>query len=96
MSLGRLVFTVFIVLQIADGLITYGAVSSFGITAEGNPLLQTWIHLIGAGPTLVAAKVLACGCGAVLYALEVRKTLAALTGFYLVAAIGPWLRFLAV
>lgn len=95
MSVNRLVFTIFIVLQVSDGLITYGAVSVFGNTAEGNPLLQTWIHLIGAGPTLFGAKLLACGCGAALYAIGIRKTLAALTALYLLAAVGPWLHILS-
>ena len=95
MSVNRLVFTIFIVLQVSDGLITYGAVSVFGHAAEGNPLLETWIHLIGAGPTLFGAKLLACGCGGVLYAIGIRKTLAALTALYLFAAVGPWLHILS-
>jgi hypothetical protein len=95
MSPGRLVFAVFIVLQVADGLITYGAVSIFGGAAEGNPLLQTWIHIAGAGPALFSAKLLACGCGALLYVRGVERTLAALTGLYLVGAIGPWLHLLS-
>jgi hypothetical protein len=95
MSPGRLVFAIFIVLQIADGLITYGAVSVFGNVAEGNPLIQTWFHLIGPGPTLFGAKLLACRCGAVLHAIGVRRTLAALTGLYLLVAVGPWLRILS-
>ena len=95
MSVSRLVFTIFIVLQVSDGLITYGAISVFGTPAEGNPLIQTWVHLIGAGPTLFGAKLLACGCGAALYALGIRRTLAALTALYLFAAVGPWLRILS-
>jgi hypothetical protein len=91
MSGARLVFVVFIVLQVADGLITYAAVSIFGGAAEANPLLLTWIHLAGAGPALFGAKLLACGCGAVLYTLGIRRTLAGLTSLYLLAAIGPWL-----
>ena len=94
MSASRLVFAVFIVLQVADGLMTYAAVSIFGGAAEGNPLLLTWIHLAGAGPALFGAKFLACGCGAVLYALGVQRALAGLTALYLVAAIGPWLAIL--
>jgi hypothetical protein len=95
MSVNRLVFTIFIVLQVSDGLITYGAVSVFGHSAEANPLIETWIHLIGAGPALFGAKLLACGCGAVLYAIGIRKTLAALTALYVLAAVGPWLHILA-
>ena len=95
MSPARLILLVFVVLQAADGLITYGAVSVFGPSAEGNPLLETWMHIAGPGPALFGAKVLACGCGVLLYSLGVRRTLAALTAFYLVAGIGPWLHVLS-
>lgn len=95
MAGARLIFAIFVVFQISDGLITYGAVSIFGVAAEGNPLLETWIRLAGAGPALLGAKLLACGCGAVLYALGVRRILAALTAFYLLGALGPWLHVLS-
>lgn len=94
-SAGRLLFAVFVVLQVADGLMTYGAVSIFGVVAEGNPLLQTWIHIVGAGPALFGAKLLACGCGTVLYVAGARKTLGALSAFYALGAIGPWLHVLS-
>ncbi|HEX6974359.1 MAG TPA: DUF5658 family protein [Vicinamibacterales bacterium] len=90
-SAGRLIFSIFVVFQLADGLMTYGAVSWFGTMAEGNPLIQTWIHLVGAGPAVFGAKALACGCGAVLYRGGLTRTLAALTGMYSAAAIVPWL-----
>lgn len=95
MSVGRLVFAVFVVLQVADGLITYGAISIFGSGAEGNPLLKTWIHVAGAGPALFGAKLLACGCGAILYTLGTSRALAGLTVLYVLAAIGPWLHILS-
>ena len=94
MAPSRLIFAVFVVLQVADGLITYGAVSIFGGAAEGNPLLQTWMQLAGVGPALVGAKLLACGCGAVLYVTRTEKAIAALTALYLFGSIGPWLRVL--
>lgn len=93
---GRLTLAVFIVFQIADGLITYEAVRLFGAAAEANPLLGTWVALAGAGPALLGAKLLACGCGVILYACRVHRILAALTAFYLLAAVAPWLRVLAV
>lgn len=95
MSPGRLVFTIFVILQAADGLITYGAVAIFGASAEANPLIQTWIHLAGAGPALLGAKLLACGCGAILYVVRTTRTLAALTVLYLFGAIAPWLHVLS-
>lgn len=96
MSPARLVFAVFLVFQAADGLMTYGAVSIWGSTAEGNPLLQTWIVLVGPGPALLGAKLLASGCGAILYLLGGTKILTALTLLYLVAAVVPWLQLLSM
>ena len=49
------------------------------------------MHIAGPGPALVGAKLLACGCGALLYALGITRTLGWLTALYLFAAIGPWL-----
>ena len=88
----RLLFGVFIVLQAADGWLTYEAVDLFGTAAEGNPILATWMHLTGLGPALVAAKVVAIGCGAVLYVTGVHLVLGGLTAFYLFGAIVPWLQ----
>jgi hypothetical protein len=95
MAPARLILIVFVVLQEADGLITYSAVTIFGPHAEGNPLLETWMHVAGPGPALLGAKLLACACGVLLYTLGIRRTLAALTAFYVVAGIGPWLHVLS-
>lgn len=92
---GRLVFAVFLVFQAADGLITYGAVSIYGSAAEGNPLLQTWIDFADAGPALLGAKLLAGGCGVILYAAGFTRVLAALTTVYFFGALVPWLRLLS-
>lgn len=91
----RFVFTVFVVFQVADGLMTYGAVAIFGSSAEANPLLRMLIQLTGAGPALLAAKLVACGCGTLLYAVRTTRTLAALTALYLFGAIVPWLHVLS-
>jgi hypothetical protein len=93
--LGRLTLAVFVVLQIADGLMTFGAVQIFGTAAEGNPILETWIQLAGPGATLLGAKGIACGGAAVLYACGRKKTLAALTVGLLAGAVVPWLALLA-
>lgn len=86
---------IFVVFQVSDGLITYAAVQALGIQAEGNPLLVSWMHLAGPAQTLLGAKLLACGCGAVLYVLGVARILAILTLLYLWAAIVPWLQVLS-
>jgi hypothetical protein len=95
MGVARLTLAIFIVFQIADGLMTYGAIGIFGFAAEGNPLLATWMLLAGAGPALFGAKLIACGCALVLYTLERHKVLAALTTFYFFAAVWPWLQHLS-
>ncbi len=95
MALGRLTFLIFIVFQVSDGLITYGAVSIFGPGAEGNPLIAAWMHIAGPAPALIGAKVVACGCGAVLYVFGIQRMLAALTGLYLLGALLPWLHILS-
>jgi len=92
--LARAILTIFIVLQIADGLITFSAVQIFGTGAEGNPILSTWIAIAGPAATLLAAKSIACGLALVLYGAGRFKTLIALTGVLLVCAIGPWLTIL--
>jgi hypothetical protein len=46
----RLWLAIFIVLQLTDGVLTYAAVDLYGATAEGNPILATWILIAGAAP----------------------------------------------
>jgi hypothetical protein len=91
----RALLIVFIVLQAADGLLTYAAVERFGAGAEGNPILATWIMLTGSGTALIGAKTMACMCGALLYAAGVHHVLAGLSVLYLFGAVVPWLRVFA-
>jgi hypothetical protein len=87
----RLILALFLVAQAYDGVFTYAAVHAYGPTAEGNALLGTWMAFVGPTPALVGAKVLAAGCGILLYMVGFYRGLAYLTLFYAVAAIGPWL-----
>jgi hypothetical protein len=87
----RLTLWLFLLAQACDGLFTYAAVRAFGVVAEGNMLLATWMALVGAGPALIGAKSLAGACGVFLYGVGKRQVLLALTVVYGVAAIGPWL-----
>ena len=91
----RTLLIVFVVLQAADGLLTYAAVERFGAVAEGNPILATWIVLTGSATALIGAKTMACVCGAVLYVTGVHHVLAGLSALYLFAAVVPWLRIFA-
>lgn len=74
---------------------TYAAVGVYGPQAEGNPLLATWMGMLGHGPALFGAKALACGCGVILYVCGVNRVLASLTALYLFGAIMPWLQVLS-
>ena len=88
------VLTIFIILQVADGLITFGAVRVFGPGAEANPILQTWMHLLGPGVTLLTAKTVACAGAVLLYSAGRERTLVALTSLVVWLAVGPWLAVL--
>jgi hypothetical protein len=87
----RVWLVIFVALQVADGVLTYAAVERFGTSAEGNPILATWMMLTGAAPALLGAKLLACACGAVLYVAGVHRVLIGLSALYLFAAVMPWL-----
>jgi len=87
----HLVLALFLMTQAFDGLFTYTAVRADGLQAEGNMLLVTWMALIGPGLALFGAKLLAGACGVVLYRHGVHRTLALLTAFYVIAAVGPWI-----
>ena len=87
----RLVLLVFLIAQICDGLLTYTAVAVLGVVEEGNVLLATAMHVAGAGPALFGAKAIAAACGLLLYARGLYLVLGVLTGFYMLAAITPWL-----
>ena len=91
MATTRLILPIFLIAQACDGLFTYAAVQAYGLMAEGNLLLETWMALVGAGPAIVGAKVVAASCGVLLYWLGIHRVLLGLTVFYGVAAIGPWL-----
>ena len=55
---------------------TYGAVSIFGVSPKATPCFRpgsSW----RARARHLGAKLLACGCGAILYLADARKTLAA-------------------
>jgi uncharacterized membrane protein len=91
MKISRLVLLLFLTAQACDGIFTYVAVDAYGVAAEGNVLLATWMALIGPTPALVGAKLLATLCGILLYVRGVHRTLALLTLIYAVGAVGPWM-----
>jgi hypothetical protein len=91
MSVRRLTLVLFLVAQGWDGLFTYVAVGVHGLGAEGNLIVSTWMGLVGPAPALLGAKLTAAACGILLYVLGVHRALAALTAFYALGAIVPWI-----
>jgi hypothetical protein len=87
----RIIIATFLIAQVCDGLLTYAAIQMFGASAEGNPIITTWMALVGPEPAIVGAKVLASVCGVILYILGVHRVLLALTFLYGAAAVVPWL-----
>ena len=96
MVAARVILLLFLAAQAFDGVFTYAAVQAHGLAAEGNMLLATWMALIGPAPALVGAKMLAGACGILLSLKGVHKTLAVLTAFYALGAVGPWLVVLSL
>jgi hypothetical protein len=91
MVLPRVILALFLVAQAFDGLFTYTAVNAYGLHAEGNVLIATWMALVGPAAALFGAKTVAAACGVLLYVRGVHKTLTLLTVLYVIGAIGPWL-----
>jgi hypothetical protein len=89
--LARLTLVLFVLAQMCDGVLTYSAVRTYGIGAEGNLVLATWMALVGPASTLLVAKAGAAALGCLLYLRGVHRTLAALTLFYTAGAVVPWI-----
>jgi hypothetical protein len=90
-----IVFVIFLLVQFADGLLTYVGVRLFGNGVEANLILSTWMDLIGAPGALIGAKLLACGCGYILYRTAWHRPLAITAGLCLGVAVIPWVGIMA-
>jgi hypothetical protein len=93
---GDLALVAFLLAQACDGALTYVGVLTFGVQAEGNPVVAWLMMALGQGPGLAAAKLMAGGFGIVLHLSDVHRAVAILAGFYLVVAIVPWVALLFV
>jgi hypothetical protein len=86
---------VLIGLQILDGALTLAGMHTFGLSAEGNPLLRSLMNWIGLVPGLVVTKLLCIGVIMGLYS-QITKVhwlptaLTAVAGVYTCCAIIPW------
>ena len=91
---GDTVLLLFLLAQASDGVLTYVGVTVYGAHMEGNPLISWLMALMGQGPALATAKLTAGGFGIALHLSAVHNAVAVLTGFYLVAAVVPWIAIL--
>ena len=89
---GDFVMSAFLIVQILDGYLTYRGIRDLGlgVEIEGNPLVAVAIGAFGVRVALVLVKTFASLCGIFLHTRRYHRVLAALTAFYVVAAIGPW------
>ena len=93
---GNVALLVFLLAQALDGVLTYIGVSTYGLHVEGNPIIGWMMVAMGQGPALAAAKLTAGFFGVVLHLTAVHRAVALLAGFYLIAAVVPWLVVLFV
>ncbi len=59
MVVSRVMLLLFLTAQGFDGLFTYTAVHAYGLHAEGNMLIATWMALVGPAAALFGAKAVA-------------------------------------
>lgn len=86
---------VLVALQLLDGILTLSGAVTFGVSAEGNPILRQLMYSIGLVPALVLTKV---GCIAlvVLLCSQARhicwlpRALTVVAGVYATCAVVPW------
>ncbi len=89
-----------IVAQILDGALTIGGVSTYGIAAEGNPMLRSLMGLLGLTPAVVVTKI-ACSALIVLLCSQAHsiswlpRALKGILGVYAILAVIPWSVMLA-
>jgi uncharacterized membrane protein len=93
-AFGNVALLLFLLAQLFDGVLTYIGVNTFGLHAEGNPVIAWLMGSLGNGPGLATAKLAAVCFGIALYMSDVHKAVAALAGFYLLVAVGPWIALL--
>ena len=91
---GTIVFLLFAIVQIADGLLTYHGIRIYGPGVEANPLIVWYASAFGTGVALTGAKLVAVICGGILHLLARHVAIAFLTITYVIAALWPWTQLL--
>jgi len=88
------VLVTFLLAQVLDGAFTYMGVLTFGPSIEANPVITSLMLHLGHGTALMMAKLLAAVLGIGLHLRGTHGAVALLAGFYVSAAILPWVLIL--
>ena len=91
---GDVIVIAFLLAQAFDGIFTYVGVVVYGSGIEANPLLAALMVHLGHGAALMTAKAIAGCLGIGLHLRGIHSAVAVLVGFYLTAAIVPWIAIL--
>jgi hypothetical protein len=91
---GDIVLVTFLIAQVLDGAFTYVGVMTFGPSIEANPLITSLMVYLGHGTALMMAKLVAAFLGIGLHLRGTHGAVALLAGFYVSAAILPWVLIL--
>jgi hypothetical protein len=91
-ALGNLAVTCFILVQLIDWIATYQGLALFGTSVEANPLLRFLMERYDIILVLTTSKLFATVAGSFLHLLNRHSAVAALTLFYALFAIVPWMK----
>jgi hypothetical protein len=91
---GDIVLVAFLIAQVLDGAFTYMGVMTFGPSIEANPVIGSLMLHLGHGPALMMAKLVAAVLGIGLHLRGTHGAVALLAGFYVSAAVLPWVLIL--
>jgi hypothetical protein len=91
---GDVVWLAFVSTQAADGVLTYLGILTFGLAAEGNPIIAWYAAIFGAKAALLGAKLISVMCAALLHVRAMHRALGLLTLLAFMAAVRPWLSLL--
>ena len=88
---GNVIVICFILVQMLDWMATFHGVTLFGTAIEGNPLMRFLMERYDIIVVLTAAKLSATIAASFLHCFERHLMVAALTLFYTLFALLPWI-----
>lgn len=91
---GRAALVAFFVMQLFDGMLTYKGILAFGPAVEANPIVATYVAVLGTGAAMIAVKCFASACAVLLYFHARHREVAVLALLYGMLAVGPWVLLL--